>query len=165
MPSPASIWAKRIWHDLQPTPGRMSASLRIVLASIITLVFLMVLHVPFASIALFFVFIVGRDNPSVSLRSGIFSLITLVLSVATELALVSLTDNDPSARVLGVIIVSFIAGTLVASMTLPTLGSTWGFIFCTLIALWERHAPLAHWSRHRSGFRGNRYRRRGIRRR
>jgi multidrug resistance protein MdtO len=141
MPSPASIWAKRIWLDLQPTPGRLSATFRIVLATIITLVFLMVLQVPFASIALFFVFIVGRDNPSVSLRSGIFSLITIALSVATELALVSLSNNDPTARVLGVIIVSFIAGTLVASMTLPALGSMWGFIFCTLIALWERHVP------------------------
>lgn len=141
MPSPASIWAERIWLDLQPTPGRMSASLRIVLATIITLVLLMTLQVPFASIALFFIFIVGRDNPSISLRSGVFSLITLVLAVATELILVSLTDNDPAARVLGVIIVSFIAGLLVASTTLPTLGSTWGFIFCTLIALWERRVP------------------------
>lgn len=141
MPSPASIWAERIWLDLQPTPGRLSASLRIVLATVITLILLMVWQVPFASIALFFIFIVGRDNPSISLRSGVFSILTLILAVATELALVALTDNDPVARVLGVIIVSFIAGTLVASTTVPTLGSTWGFIFCTLIAFWERRVP------------------------
>lgn len=141
MPRPASIWAERIWLDLQPTPGRLSASLRIVLATIMTLILLMVLQVPFASIALFFIFIIGRDSPSISLRTGAFSLITLVLAVATELTLVSLTDNDPIARVLGVIIVSFIAGTLVASTTVPSLGSTWGFIFCTLIALWERRVP------------------------
>ncbi|MFC5862606.1 FUSC family protein [Acidicapsa dinghuensis] len=141
MPSRASIWAERIRLDLQPTEGRLSASLRITLASLITLILLMVWQVPFASVALFFIFIIGRDNPSISLRSGIMSLITLMLAVATELTLVAITDNDPAARVLGVIVVSFIAGTFVASTTLPTLGSMWGFIFCTLIALWERRAP------------------------
>ena len=134
-----ATWMQRVWLDLQPTPGRLSASLRILLASLITLILLLVWQVPFTSIALYFVFIVGRDNPSVSFRSGLLSMLTLVASVATELCLVAFTDNDPAARILGVAIVSFVAGMLVASTTLPTLGSTWGFIFTTLIATWERH--------------------------
>src|SRR3984885_10018856 len=97
----AETWARRIWLDLQPTPGRLSASLRILLASLLTLIFLLVWQIPFASIALYFVFIVGRDSPSVSLRSGVFSMVTLVASVATELGLVALSDNDPVARILG----------------------------------------------------------------
>jgi len=137
----ASTWMHRIWLDLQPTPGRLSASLRILLASLLTLILLLVWQVPFTSIALYFVFIVGRDNPSVSFRSGLFSVLTLVASVATELGLVTLTDNDPVARILGVAVVSFVAGMLVSSTTVPTLGSTWGFIFTTLIASWERHLP------------------------
>ncbi|WP_263357291.1 FUSC family protein [Acidicapsa ligni] len=138
---PVASWPQRIWMDLQPTPGRLSASLRIVLASIITLIVLHVFQVPFASIALYFVFIVGRDSPSVSLRSGVMSLLTLVASVATELGVVALSDNDPMARVISVAVVSFLAGMLVVATTVPVLASTWGFIFCTLIALWERHAP------------------------
>jgi multidrug resistance protein MdtO len=134
-------WARRVWLDLQPTPGRMSASLRILLASLLTLILLLVWQIPFASIALYFVFIVGRDSPSVSLRSGVFSMLTLVISVATELGLVAFSDNDPIARILGVAVVSFLAGMLVLALSVPTLGSTWGFIFCTLIASWERHAP------------------------
>jgi multidrug resistance protein MdtO len=138
--SATETWARRIWLDLQPTPGRMSAALRILLASLLTLILLLVWQIPFVSIALYFVFIVGRDNPSVSLRSGVFSMLTLVLSVATELGVVALSDNDPIARVLGVAVVSFLAGMLVLALSVPTLGSTWGFIFCTLIATWERHA-------------------------
>jgi len=135
------MWSERIWNDLQPTPGRLSTALRIVLASLLTLILLLVWQMPFASVALYFVFIVGRDNPSVSLRSGVFSLITLTAAVATELAVVSFTDNDPMARILSVAVVTYLAGMLVAATTVPTLGSTWGFIFCTLIALWERHIP------------------------
>ena len=137
----SATWAQRIWLDLQPTPGRLGATLRIVLASILTLLLLLVWQVPFASIALYFVFIVGRDSPSVSLRSGVMSMLTLIAAVATELGVVSFSDNDPMARVLGVTIVSFIAGMLVVATTVPVLPSTWGFIFCTLIALWEKHAP------------------------
>ena len=134
-------WTQRLWLDLQPTPGRLSASLRILLASILTLILLLVWQVPFASIGLYFVFLVGRDSPSVSLRSGMMSMLTLVAAVATELGVVALSDNDPMARLIGVAVVSFLAGSMVVASNFPTLASTWGFIFCTLIALWEKQAP------------------------
>ncbi len=135
-----AAWAERVWQDLQPGPGRLSGTLRIVLASALTLLALLILQAPFASVALYFVFIVGRDSPAVSLRS-LFSMVPLVAAAATELGIVILTDNDPMARVLGVGAVGFFAGILVVGTTQPTLGSTWGFIFATLIALWETHAP------------------------
>ena len=135
-----SSWASRVWQDLEPGPGRLGATLRIVLASILTLLALLILQAPFASVALYFVFVVGRDSPAVSLRS-LLSMIPLVAAVATELGIVILTDNDPMARVLGIAVVGFFAGILVVGTTQPTLGSTWGFIFATLIALWESPAP------------------------
>jgi multidrug resistance protein MdtO len=138
---PQPSWTERIWLDLQPTPGRLAGAMRIVLASMLTLILLQVWQMPFAGVALYFVFLVGRDSPAVSLRSGVFMLITIAIAVATELLVVNFTDNDPMARVLSVAIVSWIAGMIVASSTQPALGSTWGFIFCTLIALWENHAP------------------------
>jgi multidrug resistance protein MdtO len=135
----AETWARRIWLDLQPTPGRLSASLRILLASLLTLIFLLVWQIPAISIPLYFVFIIGRDSPSVSLRSGVLTLLTLAAGVAAELSLVALSDNSPVARVLGVAVVSFLGGMLVLAASVPTLGSTWGLIFCTLISTWERH--------------------------
>jgi multidrug resistance protein MdtO len=135
-----AAWAERAWQDLQPGPGRLSGTLRIVLASVLTLMALLILQAPFASVALYFVFIVGRDSPAVSLRS-LFSMVPLFAAVAAELGIVILTDNDPMARVLGVAAVGFFSGILVVGTTQPTLGSTWGFIFATLIALWETHAP------------------------
>ena len=134
-----TAWAGRIWQDLQPGPGRLSGTLRIVLASVLTLLALLILQAPFASVALYFVFIVGRDSRAVSLRS-LFSMIPLVAAVATELGIV-LTDNDPMARVLCVVAVGFCTGILVVGTTQPTLGSTWGFIFATLIAPWATPAP------------------------
>jgi len=134
-------WVDRFWQDLQPTPGRLNSSLRIVLSTVITLLLLMTLRMPSASIGLYFVFLVGRDSPSVSLRSGLFSVVAFAFTVATVIAVVALSDNNPMARLLSVSIVVFLSGMLMLSTNITVLASTWGFIYCTLIAFWETHAP------------------------
>jgi multidrug resistance protein MdtO len=134
-------WADRVWDDLQPTPGRLNSSLRIVLATAITLILLMALRMPLASLGLYYIFLIGRDSPSVSVRSGFLSFLALAASVAAVLAVVALTDNDPLARLLSVSVVTFLAGMLMLSTNVTVLASTWGFIYCTLIAFWETHAP------------------------
>jgi multidrug resistance protein MdtO len=136
-----STWTERFWQDLQPTQGRMNSSLRIVLASVITLLLLMTLRMPFAGLGMYYVFLIGRDSPAVSFRSGILSLLTLIAAIAAVLAVVIVSDNDPMARVLSVAVAVFLAGMFLLSSTVPGLASTFGFIFCTLIALWETSAP------------------------
>jgi multidrug resistance protein MdtO len=133
-------WIDRFWQDLQPTPGRLNGSLRIVLASIMTLILLMTLRMPSAWLGLYFVFLVGRDSPSVSLRSGLFSLVAFAVTAATVFGVVALTDNNPMARLLSVSIVVLLSGMLTFSTSIPVLASIWGFIYCTLIAFWETHA-------------------------
>ena len=134
-------WTEKLWHDLQPTPGRLNSSLRIVLSSVLALILLLVLQMPFIAIGLYFIFLIGRDSPSVSLRSSIFSFFAVVAAIVVELAVVIITDNDPMARVLSVAIVTFMAGVIVVATNYPALGSTWGLIYCTVIELWERHVP------------------------
>jgi multidrug resistance protein MdtO len=134
-------WWQRFWQDQQPTPGRLHSTLRIVLASVVALILMLVWQMPFASIGLYFIFLVARDSPSVSLRSGVISFLVVVAAVAVEFAVVILTDNDPIARLLSVAVVTFLAGVVVAASSLPVLGSTWGLIYCTVISLWELHVP------------------------
>jgi multidrug resistance protein MdtO len=134
-------WWQRFWRDQQPTPGRLNSSLRIVLASVVALILMLIWQMPFASVGLYFIFLIARDSPSVSLRSGIISFLIVVAAVVVEFAVVILTDNDPMARVLSVAIVTFIAGVLVMACSLPALGSTWALIYCTVISLWEVHVP------------------------
>jgi len=144
MPSPANslkAWAGRMWQDLKPTPGRMSNTLRMVLAAVITLLAVLILQVPaYGAPAVYFVFFVDRESPAVSLRS-LFLMVPITAAVAVALGIVIFTDNDPMARVLGVGLVGFLAGLLMIGTSLPALGSTWAFVFVSLIALWENHAP------------------------
>jgi len=135
-------WVERARQDLRPTPGRLSTTLRLMLATILTLLVVLVLQVPFASVALYFVFFVGRESPAISLRS-LFTIVPILAAVAVELGIVILTDNDPMARLLGIAVVSFLAGLTTMGTTLPALGSTWAFVFVTLISFWETHAPAS----------------------
>jgi multidrug resistance protein MdtO len=134
-------WWHRFWQDQQPTPGRLNSSLRIVLASMLALTLMLALQMPFISIGMYFIFLVARDSPTLSLKSGIVSFLVVVSTVVVELGVVIVSDNDPMARLLSVVIVTFLAGIVVAGSSLPALGSTWGLIYVTVISLWELHAP------------------------
>jgi multidrug resistance protein MdtO len=135
------IWVDRFWQDLQPTPGRLGITLRIVLATVITVILVMTLRVPVGAFALYFIFLLARESPAVSLRSGVVALLSASLSVAVQLAVVIVTDNDPIARVVSVALISFIAGMIISSTTLPSIGVILGFVFCAAIANWESHRP------------------------
>ena len=134
-------WTERLWQDLQPTPGRWNSTLRTVLASVITLILLMTLRMPFAGLGMYYIFLIGRDSPAVSLRSAILSLLTVTALIAAVLAVVIVTDNDPMSRVLSVAAASFLAGMFLVSSTTPGLAVIFGFLFSVLMSLWETHAP------------------------
>jgi multidrug resistance protein MdtO len=138
---PRLSWTDALLQDLQPTPGRMASTLRIVLASIIALVLMEALQMPFIAIGMYFIFLIGRDSPAVSLRTALFSLAIVLFAVAIELGVVILSDNDPMARLLSVAVVTFVSGMIVVSTNQPALGSSFGLIYCTVISLWEVHAP------------------------
>jgi multidrug resistance protein MdtO len=138
--SPVTIWQK-VWRELQPAPGRLNVTLRIVLSVVITVILLLVLQLPFGSIGLYLVFFVARDSPSVSFKSTVALLLALAAATTVEFAVVILTDNDPIARVLSVVVVTFVAGVVLVATTVPALGTVFGLIYCTLIGLWENHLP------------------------
>ena len=92
-PSPPSWW-HRFWQDQQPTPGRLNSTLRIVLASMLALVLMLTLQMPFISIGMYFIFLISRDSPTLSLKSGIVSFLVVVSTVVVELSLVIVFDND-----------------------------------------------------------------------
>src|SRR5580698_4587303 len=134
-------WACALFDDLKPTPGRLNRTLRIVLVSVLTLIIIMTFRLPSISLGMYFMFLVDREEPSASLRSSGYTLLSISAAVALELLVVKLSDNDPLARFVSVIVVTFLAGVLISSASVPTVGARFGFIYCNLIALWDLHRP------------------------
>jgi len=119
----------------------MESSLRIVFATIVVLVALMVLQVPNAAFALYVIFIVSNENPALSLRLGLASLVGVTLALSISLAVVILTDNDPVARVVSLAAMTFLAGMISVATTVSALGPIFGLIAGVALHLWENHAP------------------------
>src|ERR1700693_2734953 len=140
LPKPTP-WLDRFWRDLEPTPERLSKTLRMTLSSLIVLVLMLVLQMPYVAYGLYFIFLIGRESPSVSLRTAFASVVTVLLVIASEMGVVILSDNDPMARVLSVALATFVGGMILVSTTQPSLGSVAGFIYCVVIGFWEHHAP------------------------
>ena len=137
----AAQWYKWVVEDLQPTPGRLASSLRVVLSVVLTLILLLLLQVPFVSLVLYIIFVVGRESPAVSLRSALLSLAVGCLAVFVELGVVIGTDNDPLTRLLSVAAMTFVAGVLTQASSFAPLAPTLGLLYCTVIALWENQIP------------------------
>src|SRR5579864_8451458 len=108
-------WLHRIWQDLQPTPERLSKALRMTFSSVVVLVLMLVLQMPCVAYGLYFIFLIGRESPSVSLRTAFASVVTISLVIVSEMGVVILSDNDPMARVLSVVIVTFVGGMILVS--------------------------------------------------
>ena len=136
-----SQWYKWVLEDLQPTPGRLASSARVVLAVVLTLIVLLVLQVPFVSLVLYIIFVMGRESTAVSLRSALLSLTVTCVAVIVELGVVIATDNDPITRLLSVAAMTFVAGVLTQASSFAPLAPTLGLLYCTVIALWENQIP------------------------
>src|SRR5215831_3591150 len=68
--------------ELAPTPGRARATLRIVVASSVALIFVMALHIEHGPYAFISIFIVGQPNAGASLRKGVLRLLGTVAGAA-----------------------------------------------------------------------------------
>ena len=139
--SKSQSWFQYWAQDLQPTPGRLNRSLRITLTSVLVLITMMVLQMPFVAYGMYAIFMVGRDSPAVTLRTGTALLCTVSCALSIALVVVILTDNDPMARILSLAAITFVAGMITVTTTMPALGSGWGLIFCVGIGFWENHTP------------------------
>jgi multidrug resistance protein MdtO len=134
-------WSRWFLDDLNPTPGRLASSARIVLTVSLAFTLLLILQVPFAPLSLYLIFVLARESPAVSLRSGLLSLAVSCLAVLIELTVVIWTDNDPMVRLLSVAAVTFVAGVLTQASSFAPLAPTLGLLYCTVIALWESQTP------------------------
>ena len=108
-------WYERIRQELAPRRGRMAGALRTTLALVITILLLQILRVPAMAYGVFMIFLVSYETPYLSFQRGLIALCTQFSGAVAALCLISITGNNPVARVLGVALFAFIAAFIRAS--------------------------------------------------
>lgn len=123
--------------EVAPFPGRLSGSLRDVLGIVIAVTIVMTLRVPGISLALALIFLLQRERPSLTLRSGLQILGGCAFACTATLLWVQLTDGTEVARFLGILLGIFVAGFCMAATRYPLFFTIFGFYGFVNLSLWD----------------------------
>ena len=111
-PRMARTW-RVIREELAPSPGRLSATSRYVLASALVIVGCLSLEVPFLALTLIAVFFALQDNHVLSRKITIVGLLATTATVAASILLLKYTIDHPVWRILGASIIACLSVYLV----------------------------------------------------
>jgi multidrug resistance protein MdtO len=125
--------------ELAPFPGRFAGSLRDTLGIVIALVLTMTLRVPGIGLALALLFQLQRDRPGMTLRSAAQMLLGAAAACLATIFWVQLTDGTEIARYLGLILGIFVAAFGMATTSIPSCFSMFGFYGFVDLAAWDTH--------------------------
>jgi multidrug resistance protein MdtO len=128
-----------IWPELSPSPGRFAGSLRDTIGIVLAVVLCMTLRVPGIALALAILFLLQREHPGVTLRSGIQIVSSAAAACAATFLWVQFTDGTDLARFLGFIIIIFTAAFGTAATRFPLFWSIFGFYGSLDVAAWDAH--------------------------
>src|SRR5271166_1932486 len=81
----APLLIRAFWQDQQPSAERIKCVLRIVLASVITLVCMLVWQMPYLPLCLYILFFVAHESPAICFKFNMAMLVTGTIAVATSL--------------------------------------------------------------------------------
>jgi multidrug resistance protein MdtO len=127
--------------ELEPFPGRLAGSLRDTLSLSLAVVLVLTLRIHAAAIGVYFILLLQRQHPSLSLRSAIANLAACCCGVGSCLVLIQLTDNDPLARIFAVIVVMALFGFMVAASNQGASAVSFALFWFVALAAWESHLP------------------------
>ncbi|MGD0649283.1 MAG: FUSC family protein [Acidobacteriaceae bacterium] len=125
--------------ELAPFPGRFAGSLRDTLGILLALVLTMTLRVQGIGLALALLFQLQRDRPGMTLRSAAQMLLGAAAACAATIFWAQLTDGTDFARYVGLILGIFIAAFGMATTSIPSFFSMFGFYGFVDLAAWDTH--------------------------
>ncbi|HUP07024.1 MAG TPA: FUSC family protein, partial [Caldimonas sp.] len=144
-PPGAPDWLDLLRSEVAPTPGRLNATIRIVVATVIVLVTSLTLEVPFADLSIFIVMFLTMASPEVTARNSVFvaiaaavAVVVVTLSIGVTILILRFTIDYPPAR-LGAMALFCFAGMYVARI-LPSRAV--GFLLAIVVFVSQAYVDL-----------------------
>ncbi|HEY1147730.1 MAG TPA: FUSC family protein [Pseudoduganella sp.] len=114
---------------LQPYPGRIDASLRMVLACLVIVTISMTLQIPSTALAAYMVFFISREDMATTAKTGIALIVAATVAIILTLLVFRISVNQPALR-LALMAALFGLGMYFSRISvLGALGFGLGFIF------------------------------------
>ena len=101
-------WIEFLRAELAPTPGRLNATVRIVVATTIVLVTSMTLEVPSIALSLFIVLFLTKQSSVLTAIAGILGIVAVTLAIALTILIFRFTIDYPLLRLAAMALVFFV---------------------------------------------------------
>jgi multidrug resistance protein MdtO len=124
-------------EELAPYPGRARLVARIVIASTIVMILIMMFRIPFGAYSAIYTFLISRENPQETVKSAVTEVIVFVCAALYILVGAMLFVNHPMLRLLWIIATLFIMFYALNSMTNYTAAVRFGWLIVITIPLWD----------------------------
>ena len=142
---PRWSWDDFLRAELAPTPGRLNATIRIVVATAIVLVTSMALEVPSPALSLFIVIFVTMLTPGVASQNAvagaiasIAAIVVLTFTVAVTLLIARFTMDYPALRLAAMALGFFLGMFAFRVVAAPPVG----FIFAIVIIVTQAYVDI-----------------------
>ncbi len=131
-------WAQFLRRELAPTPGRLNATVRIVVATTIVLVTSMTLEVPSIALSLFIVLFLTKQNSVFTAIVGVLGIVAVTLAVALTILIFRSTIDYPLLRLAAMALVFFLG---MYAFRVFALGPA-GFIVAIVVLVSQAYVDL-----------------------
>ncbi|HWF47537.1 MAG TPA: FUSC family protein [Bryobacteraceae bacterium] len=134
----ASIW---FWNflktELSPYPGRGWVVGRVTISATIVMLLVMTFRLPSGFLAAIYTLFLSRENPTATLRAGVWTVVAFALGTAYTITGVAMLVDDPLTHFLWVLITLFIAFYLIRIVPNYGAAAAFGFMIAGAIPLWD----------------------------
>ena len=138
-----SVWFwEFLKEELAPYPGRAALVARMVICATLVMIVTMTFRLPYGMHGAVFSLIISRESPRGTLKHVRTTVIAFAFSAVYIFIGALFSLDDPTLRLLWIIVTLFIAFYAISAMTNYVAATGFGILIAITISLWDMHVPV-----------------------
>jgi len=140
--SSSFVWLKEFFkEELAPYPGRAALVARMTVAATIVMLLTMTFRIPYGAYGAIYALTISRESPQATTKAATTIIIAFLLSVLYVLIGARFFLQDPSLRLIWVVVTFFVMFYALSATTNYSAAARFGYLLSITIPLWDRQIP------------------------
>jgi multidrug resistance protein MdtO len=140
--SSSLAWIKEfLKEELAPYPGRAALVARMCTAATIVMLLTMTFRIPFGAYGAVYALTISRESPEATTKAVKTIVVAFLLSVLYVLIGAMFFLQDPSLRLIWVVVTLFVMFYALSALTNFTAAARFGYLLIITIPLWDQQIP------------------------
>jgi multidrug resistance protein MdtO len=140
--SSSLVWLKEfLKEELAPYPGRAALVARMCVAATIVMLLTMTFRIPFGAYGAVYALTISRESPEATTKAVKTIVVAFLLSLLYVLIGAMFFLQDPSLRLIWVVVTLFVMFYALSALTNFTAAARFGYLLIITIPLWDQQIP------------------------